>query len=106
MLEVVKLSHEVLTWLWDREKPIGVPPLDRLTVWGCSVDALDVEKLRDAGLAVMDCPVMLTETVTIIGKQGELGSQLRVTFPLWFVPPGNELASTTTGIGPGAAAVA
>ena len=26
MLEVVKLSQEVLTWPWDRVKPIGVAP--------------------------------------------------------------------------------
>ena len=102
MVEVVKLSQEVLTWPWDRVKPIGVAPLDRLTVWGCSVDALAVEKLRDAGLAVMDCPVMLTETLTVIGKQGELPLQLKVTFPLWFTPALNNVASTVTGIDAGA----
>jgi hypothetical protein len=66
------------------------------------VDELDVEKLRDAGLAVMDCPVMLTETVTVIGKQGEPPLQLNVTFPLWFIPALKEVASTNTGIDAGA----
>ena len=79
-----------------------MPPLDRLTVWGCSVDALDVEKLRDVGLAVMDCPAMLTETVTVIGKQGEPPLQLKVTFALWFTPALNDVASTNTGTDAGA----
>jgi hypothetical protein len=82
MLDMVKLNHETLAWLCDKVKLIGVPPLDRLTVWGCSVDALDVEKLRDAGLAVMFCAVMLTETLTVTGKQGEPPLQLNVIVPL------------------------
>ena len=106
MLETVKLSQGILAWLCDKVKLTGDPPLARLTVWGCSVVALDVEKLSEVGVAVMGCAVMLTEMLTVAGKQGEPLSQLNVTFPLWFDPPFNEVASTMTGIDAGAWALA
>ena len=81
ILELVKLSQEALSWFWDRVKLTAAPPLDRLTIWGCSMDALDIEKLRDAGLAVMDCPAMtVADMLTNTGRHG-CDTQL-----IWTVP--------------------
>src|SRR5690349_2657754 len=102
MLETVKLNQGMLAWLCDKVKLTGDPPLARLTVWGCSVDALEVEKLSDAGVAVTGWAAMLTEMLTVAGKQGEPPVQLNVTFPLWLAPAFSEVASIMTGIDAGA----